>query len=1461
MRSVLTPCASSVIIGLLLILTHTCLAQTPADGLTDEQRKRMAYHLEGIDPTVRNAYLAAEVIDLVPDGFELVQKKNYIYNTDYAAQHFRKGAAEYRITLRREKPDSKTVKAADRYAKWFAPQANNVAKFYDKNMGLGKNSVCLATKFPGSRLVEAYAGRWTLSVRQTGMIGSKKELTKYFIQADEVAYDSEDQAVNELKSVASAIWSRLKVIAPQTPAPKQTPSKRTSKAKQPSPVSKLPTIVPAKVPVNQSVNLSQQDQQYLDLIKQMDELLHRVEQPLQESLTQVRLLSESQDKMRQQMRELSKLRSSVNDDALKKKIQNRINSTAQILRETAVQIRHVIADARMTALEAKRAIDTLFNSKGFGDLYLAANTRRELIAARVLLLEAQIAFNSGDLDAAQRAASSMRSNFRLRGHADYIDGMSLLQQGKSLDALAAFRNAREFGNQSPGASFKALERRTEIHVLRTLKRLSAETSKAFDDDLSNWIKDKGELNQPQDKTQFQWLVARFLKRPWYDTISGVTGTGIAEADQRGREVGIVADDMAVNQVGLNFIIALRENMSLSEIQKLSTNQLRNEAAKRWGRDLPDDQIKRMRHAIHHVFQMPEVKALADGTAHLKQSAFSDALTQQIKLQDRWATAADVAAMGASMIDSWTVITTLAPSARMSFSGTGQLVRTADATERFKNTVTLGEWFAASRPVEGALRTLNETNAGRVAIRTVAKVQDFADQGVLESIAVTGANMVLDTGVAYAAKEYLGQPGEMLVDAMTTLGVTNPQLYQHTLEKMTQQRVIDFAESMRQKAIQQRTQLSKLDELVQALPAIGSDAADLAAFRAKLDGIDLDVDLADRVEGLAIAVTSGNQAMVKQARLDLDRLRAHQSHLANQANQAAAQFRQAIPTRSNPPSIPDAETPSASTRQTNPIGDPLETQPVQTARNPSAQQDAPLAEAVGDPLAAEPARTIGNPSTQRNTPSNQAVGDPLAVEPVGTVRHATAQPRSTAGDPLNQTPDRSTLRNTTDAEEPSSTLDRSRQPAAPLFSLTSDTDQLLSEGRFTEAIESYQRQITQLPTDHPHRARLEARIDVARQALVDRQRISEAMSHTAMPTQTPKIFDQPDSQALIEGIVKETNPDGQWIPVGAEIPSASDTASRPRFVKDAAGRNLAVTKNANGMAGHPEGRAEVLASLVAEKLGRDTPRSRLSNFTIELQGSAQRLVISELMPHGIELKDLNPTTAQLLARKKAITEDFVFAMFLGDGDRHFGNLRITPDERLIGFDYGLADILPTHPYRQEKILKTVSPMYEEAKRKLDVLINTPGTPQSQIDQVRRELSSLQVRTLYFNLERPMKIPSPTDPDFTAFVEQTMNMHMTWGSRQWTDHELFVRSMTYEDFLPHIQRLEEAMQKPGVLDGIVNQAMQGHPDIEYTRELLRKRLEIMREVFRARYPSRMSMNTEPVFRLIPGSYQSIPRRMAA
>jgi hypothetical protein len=77
------------------------------------------------------------------------------------------------------------------------------------------------------------------------------------------------------------------------------------------------------------------------------------------------------------------------------------------------------------------------------------------------------------------------------------------------------------------------------------------------------------------------------------------------------------------------------------------------------------------------------------------------------------------------------------------------------------------------------------------------------------------------------------------------------------------------------------------------------------------------------------------------------------------------------------------------------------------------------------------------------------------------------------------------------------------------------------------------------------------------------------------------------------------------------------------------------------------------------------------------GTERRYVLLHLFEAGDAWKGRTPTLAERIARKDALAEDLATALFLGDGDRHLGNLRVLEDGRLFGYDYGLADLYPTH----------------------------------------------------------------------------------------------------------------------------------------------------------------------------------------
>ncbi|MCA9298829.1 MAG: hypothetical protein KDA28_07170, partial [Phycisphaerales bacterium] len=208
-------------------------------------------------------------------------------------------------------------------------------------------------------------------------------------------------------------------------------------------------------------------------------------------------------------------------------------------------------------------------------------------------------------------------------------------------------------------------------------------------------------------------------------------------------------------------------------------------------------------------------------------------------------------------------------------------------------------------------------------------------------------------------------------------------------------------------------------------------------------------------------------------------------------------------------------------------------------------------------------------------------------------------------------------------------------------------------------------------------------------------------------------------------------------------------------------------------------------------------------------------------------------------KDELAEDLVFSMLIGDGDRHFGNYRVTTDQRLVPFDYGLADIVRSHPYRQSSLAAEIRPAFEAATRELDELLGLANPTMAERTRIRKLSNDLEVyqrRALYQDILEPVTPPGPDGQGMEAFVRTTTDRHLDWATRAWRDAPEFLGTVAYEDFEPHLRRLRDALERPGVLDRIVDQAMEGHPDIEYTRRLLRTRLEAMGSALERRFPKR-------------------------
>ncbi len=216
--------------------------------------------------------------------------------------------------------------------------------------------------------------------------------------------------------------------------------------------------------------------------------------------------------------------------------------------------------------------------------------------------------------------------------------------------------------------------------------------------------------------------------------------------------------------------------------------------------------------------------------------------------------------------------------------------------------------------------------------------------------------------------------------------------------------------------------------------------------------------------------------------------------------------------------------------------------------------------------------------------------------------------------------------------------------------------------------------------------------------------------------------------------------------------------------DGAGKQVGVAKKAMGGHGHQEGVLEDFASRLGESLDRNIPRARRHGTW----------TVMELLPQGKTLSELNPDAARLLSHREEILDDMIFSMFLGDGDRHFGNLMVRIDGKLVPIDFGLADLFPEHPYRHPEVAQRCKDMAAQYQKRLDDWASSPPpTDPAELAQrakrikefkeiIRGARHNQRVYSLYAADDINMR-PDPDSPEFEQFVRETMEKQLKYGTR--------------------------------------------------------------------------------------------------
>ena len=96
------------------------------------------------------------------------------------------------------------------------------------------------------------------------------------------------------------------------------------------------------------------------------------------------------------------------------------------------------------------------------------------------------------------------------------------------------------------------------------------------------------------------------------------------------------------------------------------------------------------------------------------------------------------------------------------------------------------------------------------------------------------------------------------------------------------------------------------------------------------------------------------------------------------------------------------------------------------------------------------------------------------------------------------------------------------------------------------------------------------------------------------------------------------------------------------------------------------------------------------------------------------------------------------------------------------------------------------------------------------------------------------PAPGTPAFREYAKGTMRKHIEWAMRQ-TGGEggAFASALHRQSFTKTLKKLRW-LEATGQVDEVIESVLKNHPDREFTKQLLRTRLEVMPEVLAEYFP---------------------------
>lgn len=480
------------------------------------------------------------------------------------------------------------------------------------------------------------------------------------------------------------------------------------------------------------------------------------------------------------------------------------------------------------------------------------------------------------------------------------------------------------------------------------------------------------------------------------------------------------------------------------------------------------------------------------------------------------------------------------------------------------------------------------------------------------------------------------------------------------------------------------------------------------------------------------------------------------------------------------------------------------------------------------------------------------------------------------------------------------------------------------GRFAEARAKYwelnlilSREITQNSANKPLKRALQELQQTVNRRLDLAEAVAEAAEDASkLPRGKTRPLTREDAALVQIAIINSTDPQKarrimrEYLPHLEDLPTPyaknlkKGTSGKKAVVTYVTDPNGGVLRSSAGNAsyrqlaivkeladGDVDGIAEEIASRVFESAGRRGPFSRVIQLTID--GKPRRFLVTKTFDPGVDWDDLGPGVADLIARKEDLAEDLVYRLLLGDGDVHLGNFRILDTGHAMGFDYGGADLFPTHPtYRDPVKFKAAADQINQYRAALKDMLENPGNYNVSRETVEKASRALEqtaramnvdpldgleipyvsfengkkaagelaeafralgreelpadkvaglfndgyVRGLY---QHPRFTGNPmefTDDQLDDFIEATMHTHYNHAVNQWGDEAGIVQSVITQEDCAHALEAIQNKVRPNI-DTIVDTSMKGATEAQraYTKKLLRKRMDLLERFLKKKFPS--------------------------